>query len=182
MKTTLTLNDSLQNSEAKTKITEITSERHYDRKGRIHKGGKPFMMIWIKHNDPEKDSVLAQYASRHLDSTDDRFAEYRKQFSAILKHFQANGLLDFEPTQEQLENPKGFRWCQKAYCKCGCSPAFSMPSWFKTKGSHNEIRVSLEVKPELALDINYSEARLNAVKDSVPVLRDEAERNANYEI
>ena len=178
MTTNLTINPSAQNAEAKTQISSISCERNFTRK----RNAKTYMQVWIKHNDPDKDSVLAMYASRHLDSYDDRMVEYRKQFSAIVKHFHLNELLDFEPTQEQLENPKGFRWSQKAYCSCGCSPAFSVPSWLVLKNRSNEISVSLEVKPQSELKIVYNQSRLEAIKDHPLVLEDEAKNSLQYDI
>lgn len=147
----LQLDASLQNHQAKTEIRSLEvgyRNRRSNARTNLH--------IWINHGDASKDNVLAQYASRHLDSRDDRMAEYKKQLPAIVKHLYANGMLGFTPTLDQLEKPTGFRWNQKAGCSCGCSPAFNTPSWLILSGGHNDISVNCYVKPnqEVAMAIN----------------------------
>jgi len=149
----LQLDGSLQNHQAKTEIRSLEVRCNYKTRRR-----KNLMYIWINHGDTSKDNVLTQYASRHLDSRDDRMGEYRNQFSAVMKHLHANGLLNFVPTNEQLENPKGFRWSQKAGCSCGCSPAFITPDWLSLKEG-NEIRVNCYVKQNQNVAMVIDEAR-----------------------
>lgn len=161
------LRDSLNNPKAACRIYDLsvssaTKERsRYERRGSIH------LHIWVKHKDAKKNSILAQYAARHLDSQDGRMAEYRKQFSAIIKTLHANGLLGFTPTLDQLENPKGFRWVQKAGCRCGCSPAFVAPAWFSLRRENdyrlNTIYCNIEEKDDAEVGLAINPARLESL-------------------
>ena len=159
----LEVSKDIQNSLAKTELTSLTLRRGMKQRSKYVLHDSVHLRIWIKHQEAEKNSVIAQYASRHLDANDDRMAEYRKQFSAIVKHLHANGLLAFVTTSEQLENPKGFRWNQKAGCSCGCSPAFVAPSWLAIKSEFNEISATCEVKENEEVRMLVNEARLKSL-------------------
>lgn len=154
----LEISDKFVNPNAKTKIKSITLYW-----SRTNKRSRNFMQIGISHRDREKNSVLAQYASRFLDSDDDRFAEYRLNFASIVQTLYANGVLYSTPSLDAFTNPKGFRWCQKAYCSCGCSPAYSFPFGLKAEYGNMEISVVLEEKPDAEVEILYSKQRYLAV-------------------
>jgi hypothetical protein len=162
-KAVLEVSKDLQNNLAKTELTQLSLRRGMKQRSKYSLRKSVHLHIWIKHQEEEKNSVLAQYAARHLDADDDRMAEYRKQFSAIVKHLHANGMLAFVPTSEQLENPKGFRWNQKAGCSCGCSPAFVAPSWLAIKSEFNEISATCEVKENEEVRMLVNEARLKSL-------------------
>jgi hypothetical protein len=165
----LEVSKTLDNPKAKCSIKNIRLTYDLENRSKWKHRESTHLRIWITHKDENKNSVLAQYASRHLDSEDDRFAEYRAQFSAIVKHLYANGELNFVPTQEQLDKPTGFRWNQKAGCRCGCSPAFVAPNWLKLK-STNTITVSVEEKENEEVSLAINTARLESLKTSKPEL------------
>jgi hypothetical protein len=143
------------------------------------KKGRTTLSIWIDHKDKEKNSVIAQYAARHLDSMDGRMQEYRSQFPAIVKTLWANGQLDASKWQGKsrptitladMDTAKGFRWGQKAGCRCGCSPAFYVPQWVEEQLPLwvNHISVTLEEVEEVALAVNPD--RLKSVTQNFPSL------------
>lgn len=166
---TLEISKALNNPAAKCEMGELQLRRGMKGRSKWNVRESVHLHIWIKHKDEEKNSVLAQYASRHLDSEDDRFAEYRAQFSCIVKHLYANGQLGFVPTQAQLDKPTGFRWNQKAGCRCGCSPAFVAPSWFSLKDT-NTVDVTLVEKENEEVKLLVNMNRLKAVTASKPEL------------
>ena len=165
----LEVSKTLDNPKAKCSITKINLSYDLENRSKWKHRESTHLRIWISHKDEEKNSVLAQYASRHLDSEDDRFAEYRAQFSPVVKHLYANGQLAFVPTQEQLDKPTGFRWNQKAGCRCGCSPAWVAPSWLKLKNT-NTVTVSVQEKDEEEVSLVVNLARLDSLKASKPEL------------
>ena len=154
----LEVSDKFVNPKAKTKIKSISLYW-----SRTSKASRNFMQMGISYREPEKNSVLAGYASRFLENDDDRFAEYRLNFASIVQTLYANGVLYGEPSLNDLLKPVGFRWCQKAYCSCGCSPAFSFPFGLKPEFSNMEISVTLEEKPDAEVNVLYSQARYDAV-------------------
>jgi len=164
------LRDSLNNPKAACRIYDLSLSSAFKARSDYYRRASTHLHIWVKHKDEKKNSILAQYAARHLDSDDGRMAEYRKQFSAIIKHLHANGLLGFTPTLDQLENPTGFRWVQKAGCSCGCSPAFVAPAWFSLRnedGYHlNTIYCNIEEKDDAEVGLAINPARLEALANN----------------
>lgn len=163
----LEVSQSLNNPKAKCAIERIGVSSDFRQRSDYYRRQSTHLRIWITHKEASKNSVLAQYASRGLDDQDDRMAEYRAQFGAVVKHLHANGMLDFVPTLDQMENPKGFRWNQKAGCRCGCSPAFVCPDWFKLRKEDgyrlNEISVSVKEKDDAEVGLVINENRLKAL-------------------
>lgn len=163
----LEVSQSLNNPKAKCAIERINLSSDFRQRSDYYRRQSTHLRIWITHKEAAKNSVLAQYASRGLDDQDDRMAEYRAQFGAVVKHLHANGMLDFVPTLDQMENPKGFRWSQKAGCRCGCSPAFVCPDWFKLRREDgyrlNEVSVSVKEKDDAEVGLVINENRLKAL-------------------
>jgi hypothetical protein len=161
---------SLNNPKASCSVQSMSLSSDFKQRSDYYRRASTHLHIWVKHKDAKKNSVIAQYASRHLDSQDGRMAEYRKQFSAVVKHLHANRLLAFEPTLDQLENPTGFRWNQKAGCSCGCSPAFVAPVWLKLASVDgyrlNTIYCNVEEKDDSEVALAINPARFDSlVKD-----------------
>jgi hypothetical protein len=164
------LHASLDNPKAACSVYDLSLSSGFKARSDYYRRASTHLHIFIKHNDEKKNGVIAQYAARHLDDQDGRMAEYRKQFSAVVKILHANGLLDFTPTLDQMENPTGFRWNQKAGCSCGCSPAFVAPAWLRLRnedGYHlNTIYCNVEEKAGKEIDLAINEARLKSlIKD-----------------
>lgn len=170
----LEIHSSLNNPLASCEVSSISLSSGFKQRSDYYRRQSVHLHLWIKHKDEKKNSVLAQYAARHLDSQDGRFAEYRKQFSAVVKHLHANGVLDFVPTLDQLENPTGFRWNQKAGCRCGCSPAFVAPAWLTLRKEDgyrlNTIYANVTEKDdgEVALAVNTNRLNSLAANSLVP--------------
>jgi hypothetical protein len=164
------LHPSLNNPKAACVIYNMSLSSDFKGRSDYYRRASTHLHIWVKHKDEKKNSVIAQYAARHLDSDDGRMAEYRKQFSAVVKHLHANGLLAFTPTLDQLENPTGFRWNQKAGCSCGCSPAFVAPAWLRLASVDgyrlNTIYCNIEEKDDAEVALAINPARFESlVKD-----------------
>lgn len=161
------VSQSLNNPKAKCVIERIRVSSDFRQRSDYYRRASTHLRIWITHKEASKNSVLAQYASRGLDDQDDRMAEYRAQFGAVIKTLHANGMLAFVPTLDQMENPKGFRWNQKAGCSCGCSPAFVCPDWLKLRSEDgyrlNEISVSVKEKDDADVGLVINENRLKAL-------------------
>lgn len=155
---------SLNNPKASCSVQSMSLSSDFKQRSDYYRRQSTHLHIWIKHRDEKKNSVLAQYASRGLDNEDGRMAEYRKQFSAVVKHLHANRLLAFEPSLDQLENPTGFRWNQKAGCRCGCSPAFVAPAWLRLASVDgyrlNTIYCNIEEKEDSEVSMAINERRL----------------------
>jgi hypothetical protein len=158
---------SLNNPRASCTIGSMSLSSDFKNRSKYYRRASTHLHIFIKHKEASKNSVLAQYASRGLDDQDDRMAEYRKQFPAVVKHLHANRLLAFEPTLDQLENPTGFRWSQKAGCSCGCSPAFIAPAWLRLRnedGYHlNTIYCNTVEKDDTEVSLVINEHRLSSL-------------------
>lgn len=161
------LRDSLNNPKAACRIYDLSLSSSFKARSRYDRRASTHLHIWVKHKDEKKNSVLAQYAARHLHTDDGRMAEYRKQFSAIIKHLHANGLLGFTPTLDQMEKPTGFRWVQKAGCSCGCSPAFVAPAWFRLRDQNgyrlNTIYCNVVEKDDDEVSLAISPARFESL-------------------
>jgi hypothetical protein len=170
----LELHPSLNNPKAACTIYDVSLSSSFTQRSDYYRRRSVHLHIWVKHKDEKKNSVIAQYAARHLDSDDGRMAEYRKQFSSVVKHLHANGMLDFTPTLDQLENPTGFRWNQKAGCSCGCSPAFVAPAWLSLRSENgyrlNTIYCNIQEKDdaEVALAINPNRLQSLAKDPTMP--------------
>lgn len=180
----LEIHSSLNNPLASCEVSSISMSAGFKQRSKYYRRDSVHLHIWIKHKDEKKNSVLAQYAARHLDSQDGRFAEYRKQFSAIVKHLHANGLLDFVPTIDQLENPTGFRWNQKAGCRCGCSPAFVAPSWFVLKGVEGSVRLNtiyanVTEKDDGEVNLVINESRLKSLANNLNIPQETKDAETN---
>jgi hypothetical protein len=122
-----------------------------------------YLRVYVSHHDKDKHGALAEFASRGLESFDDRMKEYRKAFPAIFKTLYANGLLCGENvTAEWLEKPKGVRWAQRAFCRCGCSPSFKLP-----KGIYltrwNTADVTLQEKEGAVVEVVTTQERIEVV-------------------
>lgn len=163
----LELSKQLENPDALCDITSISVQSGFRNNSKFYRRASTHLRVFITHRDKNKNGILAQYASRYQDSIDDRMGEYKKHFSAVIKHLQANGLLLNKVTQEQLENPKGFRWSQKAGCRCGCSPAFICPSWLTLKDKWNDIYAEVKEKEHAEVDIKVSPARMEIITNNV---------------
>ena len=163
---TLELSQDIKGDSTKTDLTKIEVETT-----RLSNADGVFLMCPIKRLEPRENSPLVQFASRGMESYDDRMKEYRANFPLILKTLYANGMLKGREdvlTEAFLNSGKNIRWCRKAFCTCGCSPAFKLPRglWLECG---NTVRVSLEERADspiqVVIDPNRAEVVLNIVSE-----------------
>ena len=160
----MSLSPEIPSGTLKTSLVEVGLHDIYKRtkRGKSAYDGS-YLRVYIRHNEPDKNSVLAQFASRSLESFDDRMGEYRKYFSAIFKTLYANGSLCGEGvTAEWLDNPKGVRWAQKSFCSCGCSPAFKLPKGIRLR-EYNCCDVTLQEKQGAVVEVVTTPERIEVV-------------------